>query len=149
MTLEELKIERIKINNEWTELRNKQFNIEKEYLDLIQEKCKENIGRCFKKIKDEKIISYCIIIDIDKPKLQMNGSPLFNKYQYPAIWFNYPYKNFKMPFRVDDIFSGAWGEGSNLVDKLNDISYVEISKEEFLSKFKEVNQVWIEKLGEI
>ena len=149
MTIEELEIERKMINEEWTDLRNKQYNIEKEYLDLIKEKCKENIGRCFKKFRGEKLLSYCIIINIDKPKSQMNGLPLFNEYQYPAIWFNYPYKNSKMPFHVDDIFSGAWGKGNNLVDKLNDISYLEISKEEFLSKFNEINQAWIEKLTEI
>ena len=85
MTIEELEIERKKINNEWTELRNKQYNIEQEYQKLIQEKCKENIGRCFKKLRGEKVASYCIIINIDKPKSQLNGSPLFNEYQYPAI----------------------------------------------------------------
>lgn len=149
MTIEELEIERKKINNEWTELRNKQYEIEKQYLKLIQEKCKENIGRCFKKLSGEKVISYCRIIDIDKPKSQMNGLPLFNEYQYPAIWFKYPYKDSKMPFSVDNIFSGSWGKGGNIVDKMNGVSYIEISKEEFFSKFNEVNQAWIKRLAEI
>jgi len=149
MTSEELEIERKKINNEWTELRNRQYNVDKEYLELLQEKCKENIGRCFKKFRGEKLLSYCMIINIDKPKSQMNGSPLFNEFQYPAIWFNYPYKNSKMPFYEDDIFSGAWGKGSNIVDKLNNVSYLEISKDEFISRFDEVNQMWVKKLEEI
>lgn len=149
MKLEELEIERKKINNEWTELRNRQYNIDKEYQELLQEKCKENIGRCFKKLRGERIIAYCIIIGIDKPKSQMNGLPLFNEYQYPAIWFKYPYKGSKMPFYEDEIFSGAWGKGNNFVDKLNDVSYKEITKEEFLSKFNEVNQVWVKRLVEI
>ena len=149
MTIEELEIERKIINNEWAELRNKQYNIEKEYLELIQEKCKENIGRCFKKLRGEKVISYSMIIGIDKPKSQMNGSPLFNEYQYPALWFNYPYKNSKIPFSSDDIVSGAWGKGNNIVDKLNDVSYVEISKGEFINKFNEVNQAWVKRLEEI
>ena len=54
-----------------------------------------------------------------------------------------------MPFYEDDIFSGAWGKGTNIVDKLNDVSYLEISKEEFFIKFNEMNQVWIEKLAEM
>ena len=149
MTLEELEIERKQINNEWSELRNKQYNVEKEYQELLQKKCKENIGRCFKKFRGEKVIAYCMIINIDKPKSQLNGSPLFNEYQYPTMWFNYPYKNSKMPFYEDDIFSGAWGKGSNVVDKMNEVSYVEISKEDFMGKFNEVNQVWINKLQEI
>jgi len=90
-----------------------------------------------------------MIINIDKPKSQMNGSPLFNEFQYPAIWFNYPYKNSRMPFYEDDIFSGAWDKGSNIVDKLNDVSYLEINKDEFISKFNEVNQAWVRKLEEI
>ena len=149
MTIEELEIERKQVNNEWQELRNKQYNVEKEYQELVQEKCKKNIGRCFKKLKGEKVISYCMIINIDKVKSQMNGLPLFNEYQYPAIWFNYPYKNSKMPFHEDDIFSGAWGNGNNIVDKMNGVSYLEISKEEFISKFNEVNQAWAKKLGEM
>ena len=149
MTIEELEIQRKQVNNEWQELRNKQYIIEKEYQELIQRRCKENIGRCFKKLRGEKVASYCIIINIDKPKSQLNGSPLFNEYQYPAMWFNYPYKNSKMPFYEDDIFSGAWSKGVNIVDKMNDISYVEISKEEFLEKFNEINQAWIKRLEEI
>jgi len=127
MTIEELEIKRKQINNEWTELRNKQYNIEKEYLELLQEKCKENIGRCFKKLRGEKIVSYCIIINIDQLKSQLNGSPLFNEYQYPALWFNYPYKNSKMPFYEDEIFSGAWGKGSSFVYKMKEVSYVKES----------------------
>ena len=149
MTIEELETQRKQINNEWTELRNKQFTIEQEYQELIQERCKKNIGRCFKKLRGENVVSYCMIINIDKPKSQMNGSPLFNEFQYPAIWFNYPYKNSRMPFYEDDIFSGAWDKGSNIVDKLNDVSYLEINKDEFISKFNEVNQAWVRKLEEI
>ena len=149
MTIEELETVRKQINNELSELRNKQYTIEQQYQILLQEKCKENIGRCFKKSKGEKVVSYCIIIDIDKAKVQINGSPLFNEYQYPALWFNYPYKNSKIPFSSDDIFSGAWGKGNNIVDKLNDVSYVEISKGEFINKFNEVNQAWVKRLEEI
>jgi len=149
MTIEELETVRKQINNELSELRNKQYTIEQQYQILLQEKCKENIGRCFKKSKGEKVVSYCIIIDIDKAKVQINGSPLFNEYQYPAMWFNYPYKNSKMPFHEDDIFSGAWGKGNNIVDKMNGTSYVEISKEEFFDKFYDVNQLWVKRLEEI
>jgi len=149
MTIEELEAERKQINNEWIELRNKQYIIEKEYQELLQEKCKVNIGRCFRKLRGEKIVSYCMIINIDKAKSQMNGLPVFNEYQYPALWFSYPYKNSRIPFYEDDIFSGAWGNGNNIVDKMNDVLYLEISKDEFLSKFNEVNQAWVKKLGEI
>jgi len=38
MTIEELETQRKQINNEWTELRNKQFTIEQEYQELIQER---------------------------------------------------------------------------------------------------------------
>jgi len=146
MTIEELEIKRKQINNELTELKNKQYDIESQYLELIQERCKKNIGRCFIKLRREKAVSYCMVINIDKPKSQMNSSPLFNEYQYPALWFKYPYKNSRMPFYEDDIFSGAWGEGNNIVDKMNDVSYLEINKDEFISKFNEVNQAWVKRL---
>lgn len=149
MELEEIKKERKKINEEIRELRNKQYLIDGEYLKLVQEKCKENIGRCFKKLKEEKVVSYCKIINIDKPVPKMYGQPLFNEYQYPTLWFEYPYNNSKMPFYKKNIFSGAWGNGNDIISKLEKISYVEISKEEFFEEFNKINQEWIKRLNKL
>jgi len=149
MNLEKIEIERKKINDEIQELRNKGYKIEIEYLKLTQEKCRENIGRCFKKIYKRKVVAYCKIIDIDKLEYPMHGIPLFNKYQYPAIWIKYPYNN-EIPIYEDNIFSGNWEKKCNyIIDDLNGTNYVEISKEKFFEKFKEINQLWLEKIGEI
>ncbi len=147
--LKEVEFKRKEINDQITELKNKQWKIEGEYLKLIQEKCKENIGRCFKKMKNGQVLSYCKIIDIDKLEHRLYGQPLFNQYQYPTIWFWYPYNGSKMPFNENGIHSSAWREGNDFVSELNGIYYEEISKEEFFEKFSEVNQEWVKKFSEI
>lgn len=136
-----------KIDDEMQELRNKRFNINKEYTDSLKEKCRENIGRCFKKLKNNKIIAYCQIINIDKEVYTRDGGD-FNDHQYPSIWFGYPYNDSKLPFYKDKLFSGAWGEGNDFVAELKGVSYIEIDKEEFNEKFKEVNNQWAKKLLE-
>ena len=143
---EKVKQELYKIDDEIRGLRNKRFNINEEYMDSLKEKCRENIGRCFKKLKDNKIIAYCQIINIDPGIPTMRGTDDFNPNQYPSIWFGYPYNNSKLPFYKDELFSGAWGEGNDIIGKLNKISYEEISKKDFDKKFKEINQQWIKKM---
>lgn len=145
--LEKIKIEIKTINNQLTELKNKEYKLNDEYTEIVKEKCRENIGRCFKKIKDGNIISYCKIVEIDKPVPNIDRRIYFNDHQYPSIWFKYPYKDSKIPFYIDDLFSGAWGNGNDIMGKINNITYEEISKEEFIEKFNEVNLVWVEEIN--
>jgi len=134
------------IQNENTKYNNEKYILERKYLELLQDKCKENIGRCFKKIQNGEVISYCRIINIDKAIPQMRGNPLFNECQYPSIWFKYPYNNSKIPFYENDLFSGAWGNGNDILGKCRGIEYEEISSEEFIEKFEEVNELWVDKI---
>lgn len=146
MEFENVKKDLREIQDQIRELKNKEYKLQGQHLELLQEKCRKNIGRCFKKIKKGEVASYCRIIDIDKPIPQMHGQPHFNEYQYPSLWFKYPYNGSKMPFIEKDLFSGAWGKGNNFLDESRGITYEEISKEEFNEKFIEVNSAWIEKI---
>ena len=139
--LNKIKDKLYKADNNIRELRNERYRINEQYTKLLQEECKKEIGRCFKKMKHCKVVSYYKIIDIDKADDQH-----FNEYQYPALWFKYPYNQSLNPFYEDDLFAGAWGKGNNSFDKMNGIEYEEISNEEFMEKFKEVNDKWVNKM---
>lgn len=128
------------------ELENKKYFLNSKYVKLLKKQCEENIGRCFKQLENGKTIAYCKIINIDKIENTRSGLT-FNEYQYPAVWFEYPYNNSKMPFYEDNLFSAAWGVGYDAVGDINKISYEEISKEEFLERFSEINDLWIHEIG--
>ena len=138
-----LKIELREVQKQISELRNKEYTLNSKYTELLKENCREHIGRCFKKMKGNKILKYCKIIGIDKPVKGVNGEMQFNQYQYPALWFSYPYNGDKMPFYEDNIFSGVWGEGNDIVSNLQGVTYEEITAEEFQERFNEVNTAWI------
>jgi len=136
-----------KIDDKFSALRNDRYKINNDYVELKKKKCRDNIGRCFKKMKGDKILSYCKIVDIDNPHCTMHdGTSNFNEHQYPSIWFASPYIGAKEPFVVDNLFSGAWGEGNDMLGKINNISYIEITNEEYFEVFNLVNSAWIEKI---
>ena len=103
--LEELKEELHNVNDEMLELKKRAREIEGKYTLLIKEDCKKNIGRCFKKAIKGNVVSYCKVVDIDR-----HNDTHFNKYQYPSLFFKYPYKNSKS-FFFDFLyyyFPGIW-----------------------------------------
>ncbi|AEB77244.1 hypothetical protein [Clostridium botulinum] len=133
------------IDKNLQKLENQRYSINKEYINLLQEECKKNIGRCFKRMKNG-VISYCKIIDIDEPILTISNY-CFNEHQYPALWFNDSYKSsLHCPFYKENLFSGAWGKGNDIIGNLNGITYEEISNTEYMEKFKEINDKWIKAL---
>lgn len=142
--LEELKEELHNVNDEILELKKRAREIEGKYTLLIKEDCKKNIGRCFKKLVKGTAVSYCKVVDIDR-----NNGTHFNKYQYPSLFFKYPYNNSTEPFYEDDLFSGVWGDGNNTLEKLQGVEYEEISNEEFMVRLKEINEQWTNKIENI
>lgn len=129
-------------------LANEEYIIRKEYGELIRLKSKQNIGRCFKKLKNNNVIAYCKVIDIDKGEI-VRDSDLFNQYRYPSLWFKYPYNNSIEAFYKDNIFSGAWGQGNDITSEINGITYEEIDNCEFIEKFKEINKLWLQRISEL
>ena len=127
-------------------LKNEEYKIKQRYTELLKQECRKNINRCFEKSRNGKIIAYCKIIDIDKSNETMHGEIYFNEYQYPAIWFNYPYDDSYLPFYEDNLFSGAWGKGNDYLGELNKIAYREITIDDFIEKFSEINNQWRKKL---
>lgn len=115
-------------------LQGERYQINKKYLELLKVKCKENIGRCFKEVKENGNITYYKVIDIDKGIHTFHGEE-FNEYQYPSIYFKYPYNKSSIPFNDKDMFSKEWNK-----------CYKEITKDEFNEKFKEINNQWINKM---
>lgn len=144
----ELKDKLDEIYNELNKMKKEEQELYIEYVEILKEKSRKNIGRCFKQLKDGKVISYCKVINIDEPISNNMGNISFNQYQYPALWFRYPYNGSSNPFYEKNLFSGAWGKGSDFIGELNKISYVEITKEEFFNKFKEINDEFVKTLND-
>lgn len=83
------------------------------------------IGRCFKNNYGQYVIVAHVPEEIDT----MGGTE-YNRYQFPGIWLN----NELVPFEVDTVFSGVWGDGN---PRVLDAKYEEITPEEFLQVFDE------------
>lgn len=58
------------------------------------------------------------------------GGTEYNPYQFPGLWLN----DELLPFEVDTVFSGVWGEGN---PRVLDAKCEEITPEEFLTAFEE------------
>lgn len=117
-------------------LKKRHYLLNKDYIKLKQEECKKHIGRCFVKKG-----CYYMIIDTDEIISSLYGGPSFNQYQYKVISFEYPYNNSLKPITSNKIYFNFEK------NKLNDKN--EITKEEFMLKFEEVNQQWLKKLNEL
>lgn len=126
MTLEEIKAKYSELNHQDCALRSKMRELEEQKREIFKEQAKENIGRCF--IIDNK--TYVKVINIPQEAWYKSGIN-FNEYQYPALYIK-PGHN--VPFEEDDLFSGAWGVGSDPFKT----EYKEITQEEFNQKFEEV-----------
>lgn len=110
------------------ELQNKRYELWKQCDNEFLEQAKSNVGRCF---YDTKTNVYVKIIDVPHSEFDDTCSHV-NRYQYPAIFIgkNSSYVDDIIPFYIDTLFSGAWGEGHSLINP-----YREISKEEFDKQF--------------
>lgn len=134
---ESIKEEFYKTGEEHRVLSNKKYVIQKQYYEMLREKCKDNIGRCFK-IGNK----YCMVTDIDKIHYNRHNVS-FNEFLGIGFSFIYPYNNLILPFEEDEIHLGNY----ELRKMLSGVDREEVSKEEFLEKFNEVNQLWIEKMN--
>ena len=125
-------------------------SLQSKHIKLLQEKCKDNIGRCFKRIRTSRegkeTITYCKVIATDDIQYKLIGLS-FNEYQYPAIWFECPYNNSSLPFTKEHLFSGAWGKGNSIIG--NSKEYTEICRDEYIEKFNEVNLEWVSHIDNI
>ena len=147
--LEEVTKELKELEKQSDNFRQSINHIKSRKIRLLQEKCKDNVGRCFKRVKTSRdgvtITTYCKVVNTDNIHYDSIGIS-FNEFQYPALWFEYPYDNSKLPFYEDNLFSGAWGKGRNL---FADGKPEEISQEEYIEKFNKVNLEWISHINNI
>lgn len=119
------------ISKQINELQNKQHELWKQCDDEFLEQAKSNAGRCFYNTKTN---VYVKIIDV--PQREYDGTySHVNRYQYPAIFVGKDEYDIDdiIPFYMDTLFSGAWGEGY-----YPNNPYKEISKEEFDKQFVKV-----------
>lgn len=134
MTLEEIDRQLNELTKEDKNKTNRIYKLRKLRMQLINENCKKDIGRCFKIVSRRNITSYVKVIDA--PEVE-------NEYQYPALWI---YPNIKLePFRNDIVFSGVWGKGSSY----DDDDCKEITKEEFNTVFRQACEDWKETIVNI
>ena len=141
------------INEELSEMENKtspllekQKELKNKRIELLKLECKKNIGRCFKKLFNNKPIEYCMLIDIYNPQVfDFHATSKFNEDKYFAIHFDYPYEGYNsddadtiIPFYQQEF------QYNTIDDRLFENSdYEEITKEEFMEKFKELSNKWI------
>ena len=124
------------INKKIHELECQRRELEKKEIEEFKLEAVNNVGRCF--IVNGK---YVKVIDIPQEEWDMSGNCHYNKYQYPALYLS----DELVPFYEDDLFSGAWGVGNNI---LND--YTEITPEEFEIEFeKKLNEFRNKILNEV
>ena len=116
MTIEELDIQ-------IAELQHQRRELEKEEREAFLKSAQDNVGRCFI-INDT---TYVKVIDVPQVKQTMTSTG-FNRYQYPAIYITTE----EIPFEIDALFSGAWGEGYVYPNR-----FKEITQEEFNTRFDE------------
>lgn len=135
MTLEEVNKELDKLAEEDIDKENRIYKLKNLQVKLIQEKCKKNIGRCFKHSIDDGSIVFVKIISVPPIEYQERKGDEINEYEYPALWI---YPNNKIePFQFNDLFSGAWGKGN-----WSEGQYLEINKDEFNTVFNQICDGW-------
>jgi hypothetical protein len=132
MTLDEVNQELKELTKDDINKSNRIYKLKNLQAELIHEKCKSDIGRCFKTQNNQ---YYIKIVDAPKIEKQFRGADEINEYQYPALYINT--QNKIEPFDFSNVFSGNWGKG-NMVQN----GYIEISKEEFNDMFKQICENW-------
>ena len=123
-------------------------------LKLEIEICKQNIGRCFKKLNHEgTVVQYIKIIETDKVGYGLSETYTFNKYQYKAILFDNP-KLIKfdkydiIPFKEDRVHPSIWGDGNYFLSQLKKHTYKEITLNDWNDTFIELNNKWVKYITE-
>lgn len=127
------------IDAEIQRLKDLRYELEKQEISEFKEKAKGNVGRCF-------IVNgqYVKVIDIPTEKHQVSGSPIFNRYQYPALFLGYDIDEDPIiPFYYNTLFSGVWGDGHNMIQP----QVTEITQAEFNQKFEQLLQQFKKKYG--
>lgn len=110
------------IDNQISLLRQQKNELLREEVKEFQKRAQKNVGRCFI-INDSTYVKVIGVPEIEETKI----GPRINMYQYPAIRV----ESDVVPFYYDTLFSGAWGEGSNMIG----VKFQEISPEEFEIEF--------------
>ena len=147
-TVERLKIEMAKLKEELDTFKfekqvadTKYIEQKNKYIEALSESCKSNIGRCFKKEHDGKVICYKVI-NIDKLTRTLTNELDFNEYQYPVLCFEYPYDNSLSPFSIKSLYINE----NKIGNFLKNVKYEEINNFEFNDKFNAVNSSWTNKI---
>lgn len=137
---EKLKQEIKDIDKEIQELRNKKYKLNEDKVVLDKKESEKKIGKCFKRTDDESI-AYFKVVDTSEIEYEYRIGSSFDVSLYPTIMFRYPYDFSKCPFvetdlriNIDRIFIQGFMDNGD---------YEEISNEEYMKKFKEVNNDWI------
>lgn len=123
------------IDAEINRLRNLRYEKEKEEIEAFKQKSQQHVGRCFKTNG-----CYVMVLGVPMEMLTKTGID-YNKYQFPALFIRHTTgfprhkisHEFIEPMYVDNLFSGAWGDGHNILEK----KYEEITPDEFYSYFCE------------
>lgn len=123
------------IDAEITRLRNLRYEKEKQEIADFKIAAQQHVGRCFKTDG-----CYVMVLGVPMERLTKTGID-YNRYQFPALFIRHT-KGFKRhkisheylePMDVENLFSGAWGDGHNILEK----KYEEITPDEFYSYFCE------------
>lgn len=125
------------IDKKILDLKNERYTLHEDYVKALFNDCQNNIKKCFKDNNQDDSIYYYMIIKTKDITYEPRFGHDFDQYNYYTLKFEYPFDGSLYPFKQDVI-----NIDYNL--KLNNI--VEIDLVEFLEKFNNVNNDWIEKM---
>ena len=107
------------IDAEMNRLRNLRYELEKTEIAEFKKNAQQHVGRCFKADG-----CYVMVLGVPEEQSTMTGFD-FNQYQFPALYIrttkgfqrHHISKEFIEPMFVENLFSGAWGDGHNILVK--------------------------------
>jgi len=140
---ENIKQEIKDIDKQIQELRNKRYKLNEDKVVLDKKESKNKIGKCFKRT-DKDTLSYLKIIDISEENYEIHGGSNFDENLYPTIMFKYPYDSSKYPFIEEDL--RIYNDRIFIPGFIDKGDYEEITSEEYMEKFKEVNKGWVDNI---
>lgn len=140
MNLEELNKSIKEVEGQLQNLRNEKYRLKEDKIQLDKKESEKNIGRCF--VRNNKgNLSYFKIVNTSEIEYEYRIGSSFDETLFPTIMFKYPYDNSKCPFTEEDLRINK--HKIFIPGFLDEGEYEEITNEEYIEKFKEINVKWI------
>ena len=128
-------------------LHREAYDLDLKRMEILAEKCGEDVGRCFKGVENGKM-TYAMIIGVPERESSMT-SIWFNEHQRPAVFVRPDADNETMEDLVynDHFFTGHFPETTKRPFRCE--PWVEISQREFLEAYKKCLSLFTMRLVDV